>query len=67
MKRGLKLRDGKFKQVCEIDSKINEVLETQLEEINTPIEAFVTFQTQEGLERCNKYASKKSKYGEIND
>ena len=45
MKRGQKLRDGKFKQVCEIDSKINEVLETQLEEINTPIGAFVTFQT----------------------
>ena len=41
--RGKLLGNGKFEEVHEIDSKINEVIKNELDEINTPIGAYVTF------------------------
>ena len=55
MERGTLLGQGKFKKISIIDEKINKYLKNNLDEITTPVCAFISFQTQEGNERCERF------------
>jgi hypothetical protein len=46
--------------VYKIDDKINEISTKKKSEIQTPLYAFVTFESQEGFERCLKYLCEKT-------
>ena len=51
--RGTALAQGHFKKIRPIDTRISKILTEEGSKIVTPVSAFITFNTQEGYERCN--------------
>ena len=47
--------NGKLDKVYQLDDKINMIVQNKKDELETPMYAYVTFETQEGYERCLKY------------
>ena len=66
-KRGDFLGVGKFQEATEMDKQILKLLETKMNDITTPVSAFVTFTTQEAHERCSKYLFKYNELGYKNN
>lgn len=65
-KRGTFITNGKFDKLSPLDDKINELFETQGELLTTAVAAYVTFTTQEGLERCLVHLSDELPSGAVN-
>ena len=66
VQRGTLIAQGKFDKLASLDEEINETIKKNKEELKTPVSAFVTFETQEGMERCENYLFKKSTSGKTN-
>lgn len=62
--RGTALANGKLKLVRQWDETINKQISYKREVLQQPVVAFVTFQTQEGFERCEKHLFKESRHGD---
>ena len=67
LKRGSLMINCKFDGLLENEKKINQLINNQIHELKRPVMAFVTFETQEGSERCLRYARKGSLDGKSND
>ena len=46
---------GKFEKVPPINEKIEELAKEKKDEFTRPVAAFITFERQEGKDRCMKY------------
>ena len=55
--RGAAIKGGNFKKVKEIEDKINEVKNTNLDHYTRPVFAFLTFENEGGYEVGRKYES----------
>ena len=53
--RGQNLVNGKQKQLRKDEEKINKLVKQQKDKFKRPVFAFVTFNCQEGYERCMKW------------
>ena len=55
IKRGTAFGNGKYGQVAKMDADIDALATEKAAELGTPVRAFITFCTQEGYERCEKW------------
>lgn len=53
--RGLAIKLEKYDKMREINKKIDELKQKNLEKYNRPVTAFLTFENEEGLNRCKAY------------
>jgi len=61
--RGTAIAQGKFSDISKIDESIDKVATEKKEQLSTPVSAFITFETQDGSERCSTYLMKKTERG----
>ena len=54
-KRGALIAKGKFEKVPPINEEIEELAKEKKDEFTRPVAAFITFERQEGKDRCMKY------------
>jgi len=54
-KRGKAFGNGRFSRVAMLDAEIEMLKRTKGSELATVVNAFITFATQEGYERCEKF------------
>ena len=52
--RGELILDEKWDKVKEVETKITEYKNKELEELRRPLSAFITFETEEGINLCLK-------------
>lgn len=53
--RGTAIKEQEWEQVDKIESKINELKNSQFEKLTRPRSAFVTFETEDAYERACKF------------
>lgn len=58
--RGELILDEKWEKVKEVEMKITEYKNKELEELRRPLSAFITFETEEGINLCLKELKKLS-------
>lgn len=58
--RGELILDEKWEKVKEVEMKITEYKNKELEELRRPLSAFITFETEEGINLCVKELKKLS-------
>jgi len=54
-KRGNLFANGKLDKVEVVDRAINNLVNMYTEDLTVPVMAYITFQTEEGLSRCDKF------------
>jgi hypothetical protein len=55
-KRGLLIKAEKYDDMRKINAKIDELNTKNLDKYNRPVTAFLTFENEEGLNRCKSYS-----------
>lgn len=70
IERGTHLTKGNYKKVTEVDNKIAELLNEKEEQLKRPVNCFITFETQQGLDRAlgwfpGKFSGNESKLKEL--
>jgi len=61
--RGTLIANGRFKDLGGVDNAISKILKSESSTITTPVTAFITWETQEGYERCNNYLFQRTTNG----
>jgi len=64
--RGTAIANFNMKKMMEIEGKIEALIKAKKEEIMTPVNCFVTFESQEGFDRCEYYLFQRSREGKKN-
>lgn len=64
--RGTAIANYKMDKMQQIEEKIEALIKDKKEHIMTPVNCFVTFETQEGFDRCEYYLFKKNREGKNN-
>lgn len=52
LQRGALLTKGKYDKITKIDKKIDDLITEEDEKLQRPVNAFITFETQAGLDRA---------------
>jgi hypothetical protein len=63
--RGKCVADGQFRKLPEVDAKINELKDKEIQTITKPVTAFITFDSQDGYERACEFKGKENCNGSI--
>jgi hypothetical protein len=53
--RGLTIKFEKYDKMRELNTKIESLKASNLDKYNRPVTAFLTFENEEGLNRCKAY------------